>query len=213
MNQSEYLKCPCQSCGQSIEFPANGVGRSTACPHCSHATLLTIAPEPESPTDAPLEAMQSKSKSHFPWLLVVAVVVIAGVGAVFALKHKSPDKTAEDIAPSSKEVEPSTATRKVPAAANGARSIDDLKTIGTIALEKAKGSSLVHAVGILKNNSDLQRFGVTIELALLDERGNAAGTAKDYRSVIEPRDEWRFRALVLYSKAVSAKVSRISEEE
>jgi len=49
--------------------------------------------------------------------------------------------------------------------------------------------------------------------ALLDERGNAAGTAKDYRSVIEPRDEWRFRALVLYSKAVSAKVSRISEEE
>jgi len=54
---------------------------------------------------------------------------------------------------------------------------------------------------------------VNLELELTDARGNKAGTAKDYRTVIEPRQEWRFRALVLDSKAVSAKVAAIREEE
>ncbi len=93
MSQSDYLKCPCQSCGQSIEFPASGIGRSTPCPHCGQATLLSIAPELESLTDGSVETIQSKPKGHFPWPLVVAVVVIAGVGAVFALKNKSPNET------------------------------------------------------------------------------------------------------------------------
>ena len=88
----------------------------------------------------------------------------------------------------------------------------DLK-VGPITLEKARGSSLVHAVGVLKNDSDHQRFGVNIELELSDARGNKAGTARDYRTVIEPHQEWRFRALLLDSKAVSARLDRIREEE
>jgi hypothetical protein len=93
-----------------------------------------------------------------------------------------------------------------------AKSIDDLK-VGPITLEKAKGSSLVYAVGVLRNDSSHQRFGVNLELELTDARGNKAGSAKDYRAVLEPRQEWRFRALVLDSKAVSGKVAAIREEE
>jgi len=96
--------------------------------------------------------------------------------------------------------------------AQAAKSLDDLK-VGPIKLEKAKGSSLVYAVGVMKNASDFQRFGVTIELEVTDAGGRKVGTAKDYRNVIEPRQEWRFRALVLDSKAVSASVARIREEE
>jgi hypothetical protein len=79
-------------------------------------------------------------------------------------------------------------------------------------LEKAKGSSLVYAVGVLRNESDHQRFGVTIEVELTDAGGNSAGLAKDYRAVIEPRQEWRFRALILNSKAVRGVVTRVHEE-
>jgi len=86
-----------------------------------------------------------------------------------------------------------------------------LKT-GSIIIEKAKGSSLIYAVGVLRNDSGHQRFGVNIELELTDARGNKVGTAKDYRAVLEPRQEWRFRALVLDSKAAAATVSSIREE-
>ena len=98
-----------------------------------------------------------------------------------------------------------------PSATTVPKSIADLKP-GPISLEKAKGSSLVYAVGVLRNDSDHQRFGVTIELDLADLRGNKVGTAKDYRAVIEPRQEWRFRALILDSKAITAKIGSIHEE-
>jgi len=92
------------------------------------------------------------------------------------------------------------------------KSMDDFK-VGPITLEKSKGSSLVYAIGVLRNDSAHQRFGVNLELDLIDARGNKAGTAKDYRAVLEPRQEWRFRALVLESKAVLARVASIREEE
>ena len=37
----DYSKCPCADCGESIEFPAEYVGQSISCPHCSAMTLLT----------------------------------------------------------------------------------------------------------------------------------------------------------------------------
>ncbi len=94
------------------------------------------------------------------------------------------------------------------------KSIDDLKP-SAVTMEKAKSGSLIHAVGTIKNTSDQQRFGVRVELELTDARGNPAGKASDYTQVIEPRQEWRFRALVLDPKgarAVAGKVSSIKED-
>ena len=94
------------------------------------------------------------------------------------------------------------------------KSIDDLKP-SAVTMEKAKSGSLIHAVGTIKNTSDQQRFGVRVELELTDAKGNPAGKASDYTQVIEPRQEWRFRALVLDPKgarAVAGKVSSIKED-
>lgn len=82
-----------------------------------------------------------------------------------------------------------------------------------ITLEKTTNSSVVYAVGMIKNKSDRQRFGVKIELDLLDPNSEKIGTATDYLSILEPRTEWRFKALVLDAKAVSARVARVHEEE
>lgn len=39
---SGYFKIPCQQCGGHIEFPAGGVGRKIACPHCSATITLQL---------------------------------------------------------------------------------------------------------------------------------------------------------------------------
>ena len=79
-------------------------------------------------------------------------------------------------------------------------------------LERGQGS-LVYAVGTLRNSSAHQRFGVKIELDLQDAAGNKIGTATDYIRLIEPRTEWRFRALIFEPQVESAHVSSLQEEE
>lgn len=113
--------------------------------------------------------------------------------------------------PSGKPVEPGIPVAVEP---KSSKSIDDLKP-SAVRMEKAKSGSLVHAVGTIKNTSNQQRFGVRVELELTDANGKPAGKASDYTQVIEPRQEWRFRALVLDPKgarAVAGKVSSIKED-
>ena len=85
--------------------------------------------------------------------------------------------------------------------------------LSPITIEKTAGSSLVYAVGSLNNKTERQRFGVRIEIDLFDKADQKLGTAKDYQAVIEPHGQWRFRALVVDSKAVSAKVASIKEDQ
>ena len=215
MSESNYLKCHCQSCGNSIEFPATGVGQTTSCPHCGQSTVL--ATEASDAADL-LSAPAPKSRGKILGVsLIVLILTGAAIGLITlrsrtnsdaATQTQKNESTTDSPAPSA----PPTATEpSAPSPATALKSIADLKP-GTISLEKARGSSLVYAVGILRNDSTHQRFGVNIELELTDARGNKAGTAKDYRAVLEPRQEWRFRALVLDSKAVTAKMSSIREE-
>ena len=40
MSDTDYLKCLCQICGGSIEFPQTGIGEIFECPHCGGQTKL-----------------------------------------------------------------------------------------------------------------------------------------------------------------------------
>jgi hypothetical protein len=82
-----------------------------------------------------------------------------------------------------------------------------------VSLEHAPGTSLVYAVGTIKNNSARQRFGVKVELDLSDAAGQKIGTATDYRQVLDPGAEWQFKALVVDSKTKSAKIVAIHEDQ
>ena len=239
MSESSHLKCPCQQCGGSIEFPTDGIGLSATCPHCGAETtllaeatvetsdslgaladpLLAAHPVDEASVESPEPGSGERvatnerpgSKRTLLWIALL-LLALAGAAAIFIFK----DRSARPQTPAVNGQSPATnlEAAKSPASAptRAPKSIDDLK-VGPITFEKSKGSSLVYAVGVLRNDSGHQRFGVNLELELTDARGNKAGTAKDYRAVIEPRQEWRFRALVLDSKAVSAKVAAIREEE
>ena len=68
-------------------------------------------------------------------------------------------------------------------------------------------------MGTVKNNSDRQRFGVKIELDLLDAQDNKIGTTSDYIAILEPHKNWQFRALLTQPKAVKANVAKIEEQK
>jgi hypothetical protein len=238
MSDAKYLKCPCQKCGGSIEFPAAGLGVGINCPHCGERTIL-FAPEfavvevtegqpfspsrnlphPESESELPAENPTEKRVLNAQMAIAVIVLLLlggAGAGAFYLLKHQreSPPKAGPTASVKTNEIvaaanDPAPAAPPTPISP---KSIADLK-VGAIMLEKAKSGSLVYAVGVLKNDSDYARYGVKIELDLSDAKGSRASKATDYTQVIEPRKEWRFRALILDSKAISAKLSKVTEDD
>ena len=82
-----------------------------------------------------------------------------------------------------------------------------------VTLEKKDESSLIYAIGTLTNDTARQRFGVKVELDVLDAHRNKLGSATDYTEVIDPGKEWKFRALVTAKAAASAKLIKVKEQE
>ncbi len=219
MNEPTFLSGSCDHCGGAIEFPPGSAGQQTPCPLCGQTTSMTPAP-PASRAQRPAR----KPGLAFAGVMTAICLVVAVAGWKFistadsdkvpgntAKPPPSPEPPVSAATPSAKANVASPTNAPAQTEALPPRSLDDLKA-GPVSFEKAKSGSLIYAVGTLRNNSGHQRFGVTIEIELTDARGEPAGTAKDYRAVIEPRQEWRFRALVLNTKATQGKVMQVREE-
>jgi len=237
MSDQPFQKCACQNCGGSIEFPPQGIGLNVDCPHCNQRTLLTGTTAPDHPPEAveepaapqpapvPEEQIQIESTTRSKPLVLVGALVVLGLlagGAIWYFKAgtgTSHPESASGVqpresptpAPTGVSADPAPPTPKAVATAKSEKTLDDLKP-GPVTLEKAKSGNLIYAVGKLKNDSSHQRFGVKIEIECTDAKGRPAGKASDYTQVIEPNQEWRFRALVLDSKAAAGKVVEIQED-
>jgi len=86
-----------------------------------------------------------------------------------------------------------------------------LKT-GPVHVEKSGAGHLVYAVGEVRNESDHERFGVKVELDVLDAQGEKVGSASDYTQSIDAGKTWRFRALVTDRNGVAAKIASLKED-
>lgn len=199
MSQNKYLKCACDNCGGKIEYPAEGIGSTIPCPHCGTPTELTL----EAPADF------SADKSHTSkWIVAGVLILLVGVLGVISAVLIAPRllKKARTM--------PSIATNvpvDTPPAPSG--QIINEFLITNVALEKTPASTLVYATGMVKNETEKQRFGVTVELESLDARGAKIGTARDHAPVIEPRAEWKFRALLVQKNVASVRVASIREQQ
>ena len=71
--------------------------------------------------------------------------------------------------------------------------------------------AVVYAVGTAVNALNRQRFGVQIEVDLLNDAGQKIGSAKDYQQAMEPSGQWQFKALVMDAKATNARLGKITE--
>ncbi len=208
MNNTPYLKGPCQSCGNNIEFPEVGLGSTVECPHCGQRTVLVL-------TGGTGMLLRKMPGWRLP-VLIGGVVVLAVLGYRFFLPPRSRPEMRAVSGSLGKEAAQSpgkTATQEpAEAGLNRKKSPADLKA-GEISLEITKGSSLVYAVGAITNDSEFQRFGVKVTLKLLDQKGMTVGTTRDYIGILEPHQAWQFRALITDPKAVTAALDSIKEED
>ena len=198
MTGGKYLKGRCQHCDGPVEFPAEAVGTTADCPHCGQPTeLFLVVPEQES----------AVPKRTIVLTAVTVIILVGGlVWVLVALKRAQRLADRSKITTVTTTAPPVAAVTQQPLAQAGFQS-------SSVRLEKTQGSSLVYAIGSIRNETDRRRFGVKVELELLDDAGNVIGTAKDYQSTLEPGAEWRFKALVVESKAVAAKIASIKEDQ
>src|SRR5262245_29665284 len=117
------------SCGGKIEFPTTAQGMKVECPHCHAQTEL--------------QPMPKAGRSTLRLLLFAVVGVGIAIGALLFLKSRKPETTS------------STSSMQPPAETNAAtpsatpqrpRSLEDLKVIGTVTIEKAKNGRLSYAM-------------------------------------------------------------------
>ena len=208
MTETGYAKGTCQNCGGHLEFPATGLGLTIDCPHCGRQTILTSLPVVPAALDGNSPA---QPKRRFPVLLSLAllILVVAATDAAFYWDKK----TAPHPPVSTRAMAPTPTNSEMTNGSSGTPEANDRLQAGPVTLQKTDGSALVHVVGTVKNNSDRQRFGVKIELDLLDAQDNKIGTASDYLAVLEPHQDWQFRALLTQPKAVKVRVARIEEQK
>lgn len=206
-----FAKCACQHCGGRIEFPRHGAGQKITCPHCDQPTLLYLGQTTRVATGGERVAR----KRVYPAFAVAAVIAVAAGGAFFYhASHHSENGPETPLRPA----QPSNASPVVTAPAPPPRPQPPpdpwhgLKP-GQVALEKTGDGRLVYAVGTLTNATPRQRFGVKVELAVLDEHHNKIGLATDYAEVIEPGKAWKFRAMVTDKSAKSATLTNVKEQE
>ncbi len=199
MSSRNYLKGECQKCAGHIEFPAEAVGTTIDCPHCGQPTELLLA-VPPTESSLPTKAIV---------YTIIAIVILVGglIGAQVALKRAKQlveQKNGDSAAPVVKRTATTTSADTV---------TKDGFRCSAITMEKTPGSSLIHAVGTVRNETDRRRFGMKVELDVFDDTGKKVGSAKDYQPALEPKAEWRFHALVVGSNAASAKIASITEDK
>jgi hypothetical protein len=203
MNKTVYFKGECQHCREHIEFPAEAAGTTAECPHCGATTELLLPPPPPEPPFLPVKTIV--------FTLLAILILIGGlVGAMIVLKRAKTvvQRNHERIIAYSTNSQAATPPQPVPnvLADAGFRATP-------VEFQKTAGSSLIYATGDLINLKPQQRFGVKVELNLLDAAGKPVGMASDYQQVIETNGTWRFKALVVNSKAARATITNITEEK
>ena len=195
MNKSEFAKCECRHCAGHIEFPAGAGGQSIACPHCGQAVELP---------GEPLTTVLTKSRRLPGWISAILGILIATAAiGLFILKGPYP-------APSARKVpEIPAAIPKPPAP----ETMTNNFAVSAFKLEKTTGNSLVHITGAVRNLTDKQRFGVKVEFSLFDAKGVLVGKASDYTGTLGAQGAWKFKAMVMASKAVEARFDAVREDQ
>jgi hypothetical protein len=213
MSQPEsFAKCSCQHCGGHIEFPIEGAGQKISCPHCNWPTLLSLT------QTAPVEiggGRAVRKRIYLAFAIAACVLAAAAGGAYFYLNFRN---SQQEVGAPMRTDQPSNAASVATAPVSPPKRKPPpdpwhgLKA-GKVTLERKDDSQLVYAIGTLTNDSTRQRFGVKVELDVLDAHRLKLGSATDYTEVIEPGKEWKFRALVTAKTAMAAKLTNVKEQE
>lgn len=204
MSRTKYLKGACQHCGGHLEFEADHIGMTVPCPHCQQETELSLLPAPEEP---------AIPRRTLVWTAIAVLVLGVGFGAALVALRRAQRWAESHRHPPAAEATPVPPLEAATSTTVTNTSADTELSASEVVLQKTPGSSLVYAVGTVRNPSPRQRFGVKVELDLFDANGVKIGSATDYRQLLEPGTQWDFKALVVSPKATSAKVAAVKEDQ
>jgi DNA-directed RNA polymerase subunit RPC12/RpoP len=215
MDSESYIKSACSHCGGHIEAPAEGAGMWVRCPHCGQKTQLTDSAGKPSAAKSDSDSTTADWSDRRLWIFVVGVVVVAAVLAAFWLRRtrQSFEQLGNLHITAISQPKPTPTFAPAPAPESEPQS-DLWKGLkpAAVTIQKTGNSRLIYAVGLIRNDTDKQRFGVKVTLDVLDSKREKLGTTSDYTQFIDAHKEWNFRALVTDPKATSAKVTAITEE-
>jgi hypothetical protein len=224
MQSESFLKCSCNHCGGHIEFPPAGIGQSISCPHCGEQTeLIQNVEGAETPVPNEKEIPAAKQKRPFVLIIFIALALLCAMsaGIFFAIRQSASSEKEETVKIPPEDVSSVPAKRHKkfpkaskenaanPVAVSASKDWNGLKS-SDVTVEKS-GGRLIYAVGTIRNETDRQRFGVTVDLDLFDAQGKKIGSATDYTQVIEPKNQWSFRALVTDPNTVRAEITGVKE--
>jgi hypothetical protein len=229
----------CPHCGQSTKTSVQGEPATTTPTVQKTANVAPVArivpaaapprtpgPSPVSNKSAAAAPAKRTKKSRAP-VLALAACGMAGVAALVFYMRPFHAQSATQLAaslltnaPSSVDVAPTNPpeqtnpTAPIIAAVRPAKSTNDFK-ISDLAVQRpkgTKGSKLTYVTGVVENLSDVQRFGVKIELDLLDQRGTKIDSTSDYCDTLGARQTWAFRAQAHDPRSVQSRVVGIKED-
>lgn len=205
MSNNNFVKGECRQCAGHLEFPADAAGETIKCPHCGQPTKL-VTPVSSNKVNSSIRMRLG--------IVMAALVFVASSAAVYLWMQKS-GQGAVSATHTIPAAPSATSTVFIASSVLGAKApVDEVTNdfaISPVKLEKTPGSSLVYVTGKIQNLTGRQRFGVKIEFGLFDTNNTAVGKATDYQSVLEPNGDWRFKAMVMESKAASARLNSIVE--
>jgi len=141
--------------------------------------------------------------------IIVLGVVVASIAGTFVFLKKS--SVVSD--PATVPEKPVAQASPPPAVKPPEETTTNGFSISAFKLEKTPGTSLVYVVGTVRNLTDKQRFGVKAEFSLLDTNGASTGTASDYAATLAAHEVWKFKALVMESKVVEARLEAVREDQ
>ena len=208
MSHTDFLKGECSQCAGHLEYPASAAGETIVCPHCGWPTEL---PAPAAPPAAS-NPSRRRLVAGIAGLLVVSAILAGGL--IFFKKNAAPTAPTPPVvaAPANNLPTHSPVMAVAPPAPKDEFRTNDFGISG-IGMRKTPGDSLVYVTGKLRNLSGRQRFGVKLAFTLLDRHEQTVGTATDYVQLLEPNGTWDFKALVLDSKAVTAQLGSVLEDQ
>jgi len=203
MSNRDFIKGACRQCGGHLEFPADAVGQTITCPHCGNTTVLIAPNLPGNP----------RISRRTRLAIAVALCAAAVIPALMLLTHKTSPGSSSPASPLPPvQANPPAPVVSAPPKPQPLEVTNDFALM-PFKLDKTPGSSLVYVTGSIQNLGASQRFGVKVEFGLFDTNDNFIGTATDYQQVIEPHGEWRFKAMVIESKAATARLNSITEAQ
>lgn len=80
MKDRKFFTCHCEHCRGPIEFPADSIGTTVACPHCANQTELTLPPLEREPIESPRARL---------WAIGGVLVLLALLAAAFYALHRA----------------------------------------------------------------------------------------------------------------------------